>query len=483
MVVGPDGAGKSTVVDAIAERAAASGVRLWRAHYRPGLFTGSSDGVPSTDPHAAPPRSAPAALAKLGLVLGDHLLGYLVRWRQQRRDGLLLLERGWFDMTVDPRRYRLPEHWAPAVRLIGRVLPRPDVVLVLSGDPQALHDRKPEIGVEEVERQIRSWRDVAPDAGTQVLEVDTVDATPEQVASTLSAALAKRVATKPWRAVPFTPSRIELRACGRAHAALAMYQPQSLRARAGTAVAYRAVRIPGARVPSPFPHLGDLWRLLGLCPDGLAAMQSSTPGRLLISVSQRGQMIAVVKGGALHDATLRHEAAMLAIPLPSGSPIVRPQVLWSGEWNGNFVLVTRAEQRRGRAAWSPHEVLPLVEALATAGPGGGPVTHGDLVPWNLLRTARGAVLLDWESARFADEPLYDLAHFVVQGGALLGRYGPDDAVALLCDRGSPGWSLLRARGRDVAEARPLLADYLAQSRPNEPRAVRFRTEMLRLVPT
>ncbi len=87
------------------------------------------------------------------------------------------------------------------------------------------------------------------------------------------------------------------------------------------------------------------------------------------------------------------------------------------------------------------------------------------------------MLLDWEFARFADEPLHDLAHFVVQGGALLGRYGPDQAVALLCDEGSPGWRLLRARGRDVAEARPLLADYLAQAQPQDERAVRFRIEM------
>ena len=49
----------------------------------------------------------------------------------------------WFDMVVDPRRYRLPIRWTPVVRRLGRLLPRPDVVLVLSGEPQALHDRKP----------------------------------------------------------------------------------------------------------------------------------------------------------------------------------------------------------------------------------------------------------------------------------------------------------------------------------------------------
>ena len=258
---------------------------------------------------------------------------------------------------------------------------------------------------------------------------------------------------------------------------------RTISARAGAFVSYRTVRIPGPRVAGPLPHLADLWQQLGLRPEGVVAMQSSTPGRLLFAVCQGKQMVAVVKVGSPDDAALRHESAMLMMPMQFIPSIVRPQVLWSGLWRDQFVLATHAVRRAARAPWTPRDVVPVAEALATAGPDGAPITHGDLAPWNLVRSAGGLVLLDWEFARFADEPLHDLAHFIVQGGALLGRYRPDEAVALLCEHGSPGEQLLAARGRDSSEARPMLADYLAQARPVEPRAVRFRAEMLRLVPT
>jgi RecA/RadA recombinase len=484
LIAGPDGAGKSTVADAIAARAAASGLTVSRAHHRPGMITGPpQNGKPVTDPHGEPPRSAAVSFLKLILVFGDQLLGGHSRWRSQRRAGLLLLERGWFDMVVDPRRYRLPDRFTGMVRLLGRLLPRPDLVLLLTGDAGVLHARKPEIGVPEVDRQIQRWRMVAPAAGRRVVEVDTVHTGPEQAADAFFEALPEREPISgQWRSVPLTPSRLALRTTGNARPALAVYQPQSLRARAG-ALVWRTGRVRGRSVPEPLSHLDDLWRAIGIEPSGVVTMRSSTPGRLILSLCRDGRMDVIVKVGYADDATLRHEAAMLAAPLQPGLPLGRPELTWSGPWRDRFVLVTRAARRSSSTPWTVHEVVPLGRALASAGAGGVPLTHGDLVPWNLVRTIDGPVLLDWESARWADEPLHDFAHFVVQVGALLHRFGPGRAVSLLCDEGSPGWRLLRARGRDVADAQALLGAYLAQARPTDPRAVRFRTEMLRLVGT
>lgn len=481
LVAGPDGAGKSTVVDAIAARAATAGLTISRAHHRPGLIAGRPESAgPVTDPHAEAPRSSITSVGKLFVTFCDQLLGGHSRWRVQRRAGLLLLERGWFDMVVDPRRYRLPDRLTGVVRLLGGLLPRPDLVLLLTGDAAQLHARKPEIGVAEVDRQIRRWREIAPAAGRRVIEVDTVQTGPEQAVAALFDALRTGRAEQQWRSVPLTPSRLALRTWGDARPALAIYQPQSMRARAG-ALAWRTVRVPGRCVAEPLPHLGDLWRVIGVNPSGVVAMTSSTPGRLILSLCRDGRMDVIVKIGNADDAALRHEAAMLAARLHPDLSLVRPALMWSGDWRSHFVLVTRAAQRCSTEPWTAHEVVPLAAALATAGANGDPLTHGDLTPWNLIRTAEGPVLLDWESARWADEPLHDLAHFVVQGGALLGRYGPDRAVAMLCDEGSPGARLLRARGRNVADAWPLLGTYLAQARPTEPRAVRFQAEMLRLV--
>ena len=470
LVVGPDGAGKTTVVEAIE---ALAGVPVARAHHRPGVVAGRPSDGPVTDPHAKPARGLVASLAKLGVVFADHMLGGCTRWRAQRRAGLLLLERGWYDMAVDPRRYRLPGPVAPLVRALGRLVPRPDVALLLSGDAAALHARKPEIGAAEVGRQIDRWRALVPAAARRVVEVDSTETAPEEAAARALAAL-----TGPgWRSVPLTPRRIDLRRTGRARSALAVYQPQSVRARLGAGMSCGLVAFPGRGADAPVPHLDELWRLLELNPDGVASMRSSTQGRIVLAVCRGDRMDVVVKVGSVDDAGLRNEAAMLVAPLRADLGLDRPEVVWAGEWRDRFVLATRAVHRSTAAAWTPDDVVPLAAALAEA----GPITHGDLAPWNLVRTAGAPVLLDWESARWADEPLHDLAHFVVQGGALLARYSPERAVSLLCDPHSPGVRLLAARGLDADAARPLLGTYLAQARPVEPRAIRFRDEMLGVV--
>lgn len=477
LVAGPDGAGKSTVVERLTARVASGGGRVVRAHHRPGLLAGRrGDAAPVTDPHAEPPRSPGGSLAKLALVFADHQLGGMTTWWIARRRGLLLLERGWFDMLVDPRRYRLPIRFAPLVSALGRLLTTPDVVVLLTGEPTRLHGRKPEIGVTEVARQVSHWRTVAPRAGRQVIEIDTTETSPDVAVVAIVEALAEPI----WYRAPLTPPRISLRSTGRAELALAVYQPQSGVARAGSRVR-KATRIRGPRTGAPVPGLAGLWRTIGVVPDGVAALHSSTRGRWVLSACRGGRVELIAKVGPSYDAALRHEAVMLGAPWNTGVPLRRPELVWCGDWMDRFVVVTKAVQRSSDTPWSVDEIVPLVRGLSKAGVGGDALTHGDLAPWNLVRTVDGPVLLDWESARWTDEPLHDLAHFVVQVGALLGRHCPEQAVSLLTDDGSPGSLLLSSRGCDVASARPLLAAFLQEFRPSEPRAERFGAKMKRLV--
>src|SRR4029077_13677315 len=124
-----------------------------------------------TRPHARPPHGPALSSALLFYYWVDFLVGHLVKIRPAKtRSSLVVLERGWWDFLVDPARYRL----APPkqlVRILGALLPQPDLVIVLDAPAGTLGQRKGELSEDELERQRLAWRQVP--ATTAI-----VDATP-----------------------------------------------------------------------------------------------------------------------------------------------------------------------------------------------------------------------------------------------------------------------------------------------------------------
>jgi hypothetical protein len=75
----------------------------------------------------------------------------------KRRGELIVMERGWQDIAVDARRYRLQVS-PQLVFAMARLLPAPDVIFVLEGPTHVLLERKQEISASELERQTCAWR-------------------------------------------------------------------------------------------------------------------------------------------------------------------------------------------------------------------------------------------------------------------------------------------------------------------------------------
>jgi len=165
VLVGPDGTGKSTLALGLVETSRETFARVLHVHWRPGLLPragsllGREAGDP-TQPHAQPPHGRGISLALLAYDWFDFFAGTWLRILPVRaRGGLVVMERGWFDMAVDPRRYRLDVPHR-IVEMLGRLLPRPDMALVLEADPQVLHDRKAELPIPELARQAGRWRQI-----------------------------------------------------------------------------------------------------------------------------------------------------------------------------------------------------------------------------------------------------------------------------------------------------------------------------------
>ena len=167
----------------------------------------------------------------------------------------------------------------------------------------------------------------------------------------------------------------------------------------------------------------ELCELVGVAPDGGALVRSRRSGRTTLGLTERGRLCLVVKAAADHDRVARESRGAATGPRHHprrhrarralGGPVARASSPWPRRPSTSAGHRTRHRPRRGAG----HR-----RGAGTRLRRHGPVVHGDFAPWNLLRTADGIALVDWESSRFELDPMYDLAHFVASKGALLGAH-------------------------------------------------------------
>lgn len=154
-LLGPDGAGKSSVIDALGSSLATVFPRSTCHGFTPGVIhrLRHGDYRPNDAPHALPPRSWSVSVARAVLYwFGYYTFGYVVRHLDLARSSLVLCDRHFVDVLVDPKRYRYGgPFWL--VRLIWRVIPKPDLIVVLDAPPEVLQARKQEVPFEETARQ------------------------------------------------------------------------------------------------------------------------------------------------------------------------------------------------------------------------------------------------------------------------------------------------------------------------------------------
>ena len=155
--MGPDGAGKSSVIREVVARLAESGHDIKMRHLKPTLVMPQLRDNPNsivTDPHGKPPRSAFLSLAKIIVWLAEEWYARLFRDPKQ---ALLICDRYYHDLLVDPVRYRFGAPMWTA-RFVGALMPRPALWILLDAPPEVLQSRKQEVAAEETARQCLAYR-------------------------------------------------------------------------------------------------------------------------------------------------------------------------------------------------------------------------------------------------------------------------------------------------------------------------------------
>ena len=160
-VIGPDGVGKSTVIEGLIESLDVAFLRRHRLfHWRPNVIAPKPDGGPVPDPHSEPVRGRLASMLYLSGFYLDYCAGYLLLIRHLlAKSNLIVFDRYFHDVLVDPRRYRYggPRRFA---EMLGRLVPQPDLVILLDADAGLILQRKFELPCEEIERQREAYRDI-----------------------------------------------------------------------------------------------------------------------------------------------------------------------------------------------------------------------------------------------------------------------------------------------------------------------------------
>lgn len=173
-VLGPDGSGKSTMIEGLKERLARSRISIVQTHWWPEpRKPGEVSGPPVVDPHGQKPRGFLLSVAKT--------VWLWVRWWRARlgpvghvlsKRSMLISDRYFDDLAVDPKRYRFGGPMCFA-KLLFRFAPRPDRVVILVGDAKEIHARKQEVSMNELKRQLVQYRELAEKLGGRAQLVDS----------------------------------------------------------------------------------------------------------------------------------------------------------------------------------------------------------------------------------------------------------------------------------------------------------------------
>ena len=442
VIAGPDGAGKSTLAEAVVATLPPDKV-LW-LHHRPRLLPSRSGGGPEpvTDPYGRAPYPPAVGALKVVYYWLDYVLGWLLHVRPVvRAGGTAVIERGWMDLAADPRRYRLAGV-EPLVRVLGRLLPATTRTFRLTAPVELLLERTgDDLTAAELQGQLDAQGRVLRGDGVVVLDArQPVEELRDEVVAQLSApsTTARHVGAVPSTAnprwlLPRTPNAV-------AAGALRIHRPMTPKAAAVWCAAGAAARFGAARLlqgaddaeAAVFAAV-DPWVPAG---GGVAVARSTHPARhhaLVVDGAGRPVLHLKVAADDAGRTALDVEAGHLDRYGPLLTPPLRaPRLVHAGPG----LLVTEAVSwRLVRRPWRLDPAVASALGAFWGGGGGEGRAHGDVAPWNLLPVGGEWVLVDWEMAQPGSPAFFDLVHWVVMAQSHLRHPTPAELRSGLAGEG------------------------------------------------
>jgi thymidylate kinase len=155
--LGPDGGGKSTIIELLKKDKELPFSRIDYFHLKPRLFGNKGDGKPVKNPHGKTPHKGIKSYLKLLYFALDYIIGYWLKiYPLKIKSSLIIFDRYYDDILVDPKRYRYGGSLKIA-KLMRFFIPKPDIYIILTANPEVIYKRKQEVDFEELKRQLTEY--------------------------------------------------------------------------------------------------------------------------------------------------------------------------------------------------------------------------------------------------------------------------------------------------------------------------------------
>lgn len=179
---GADGTGKSTVSDIVDSLCIQHFISTRHYHWRPRFLPSRNvdlSRIDVTRPDELSERNRIISFITYIYFFCDFFIASIIQFSLFKKSGgIILYERYFYDILFHPRRYRTKEIGFLAEAL-AKIVPRPDCIVCFYGSPEIIHNRKPELSIDEISRQQELMRNYFSKYN-ETLFIDVTDITPQE---------------------------------------------------------------------------------------------------------------------------------------------------------------------------------------------------------------------------------------------------------------------------------------------------------------
>ena len=152
-ILGVDGSGKSTIIRGIGDYLKANEKDFFYVHLYPKFSNIEDDTVSESNPPALPVQYAKynkffSILKFSWVVLITHR--FVISQRMFKNKHYVLFDRYLYDFLISPERCAMSDLGALS-RIFSYLIPKCDKTIVLWGDPEKIHIRKPELSILQID--------------------------------------------------------------------------------------------------------------------------------------------------------------------------------------------------------------------------------------------------------------------------------------------------------------------------------------------